>query len=789
MNRPLVTFCLLLAACLPASAQVKPFDMSPERATQGDPVAPSDPILPSAPAPRQQPAAAQPPASPQLARPDATVAPEQSFRRYLIQSSKFVLSGEHAQRVWSIYLTPEQALGTATLNLGYQNAIVVAPEISRLRLTINGTQLLDAPIASPANPSGLSAQVPAGLLHAGMNDIRVEAVQRHRTDCTIESTYELWTEVVPEKTYLEFDDVLASHWKRVDDVRAIGVNAMGATNFNFVVPAADQPAVTPVFIRLAQSLALMANMPNQAFDISEQPFPRSGPGEANVVMGTASELAGMLSELPPGAETVPTIGLVKDPNLGQSTIVVTGPTWQAVEAAVNDLGKQVDRPVGMPRTSIQTRLWRAPDVPLLLGAAELRLSDLGVNTLEFAGRRVRTEFAVGVPSDFYATAYGEATILVDAAYSPAVLPGSRIDVYVNDNIAATMPITATGGEILKHFPIKLTMRHFRPGENVIALEAVLSTEADKLCAPGATALDEGRFVIFDTSEFVMPDYARIGRTPELASLAGTAFPYNRVEYPIPLIIDRTQPDSLSAAATLLARMSVAAGRLIPVDTNASVASIADRDAIFVNAISQAPPAVLAQVGVSDQSRSTWGETVASIKPDTQVTFDQWRERLRGSGWRGQYSRVEDWMSRTFNVSVDTFHILRPETPEFTPDGNASLLVASNYSPTGAGSWTMISAPTVGALKEGVNELTSYDKWRQMSGRITTLNPATNSVSLVATKEFEFIETVPFSLKNYRLIAANWLSSNALSYGLALTVLSIALGLATAGLLGTFGRRN
>ena len=147
------------------------------------------------------------------------------------------------------------------------------------------------------------------------------------------------------------------------------------------------------------------------------------------------------------------------------------------------------------------------------------------------------------------------------------------------------------------------------------------------------------------------------------------------------------------------------------------------------------------------------------------------------------------MNRTFNVSVDTFHIFRDETPAFAPDGNASLLVASNFSPTGTGSWTVITAPTVDALKEGVNELTSLEKWRQMDGRITTLNPATNSVVPIATEQFEFIETVPFSLKNYRLIAANWLSSNALSYGLALTVLSIALGLATAGVLGTFGRRN
>ena len=96
--------------------------------------------------------------------------------------------------------------------------------------------------------------------------------------------------------------------------------------------------------------------------------------------------------------------------------------------------------------------------------------------------------------------------------------------------------------------------------------------------------------------------------PNLAGVGGTGFPYNRLSYPIPLIIDRVQPDTLSAATTLLARLSVAAGRPIAVDTTASIASIADKNAIFVSTISQIPSTVLAQLGVGDEARSNWGET-------------------------------------------------------------------------------------------------------------------------------------------------------------------------------------
>ena len=71
-------------------------------------------------------------------------------------------------------------------------------------------------------------------------------------------------------------------------------------------------------------------------------------------------------------------------------------------------------------------------------------------------------------------------ILLDAAYTPAVLPGSHIDIYVNDSIASTVPITSSGGGLPRHLPINVTMRHFRPGVNTIAIEAILETESDKV---------------------------------------------------------------------------------------------------------------------------------------------------------------------------------------------------------------------------------------------------------------------------------------------------------------------
>lgn len=767
--RPALVALLLIAG--PASAQA-PFDMSPEAPAGTTPAQPGE----------HSPAAT----------PAATVAPGHpagALRRYLIPFSSLILTGESDSRSWGVYLTPQQAASPVSLSLGYQNAIVVAPEASRLHLSINGTRLVDTAVESADNSSDLSIDIPAGLLHPGLNQVTVEVSQRHRTDCTIQSTYELWTRFDSARTFLTFRDAAAGSWKGVDDIRAIGVDEKGRTEFTMVVPSLVQSVATAPVVRLAEALAILSNMPNQSFDLRDAPGDPGGPGRATIVMGPASDLAGVLASLPPGAESSPTAGVVDDPRTGPSTLVITGPSWQAVGSAVADIAGQFDLPANSQRTGLSTMSWHMPDIPTFFSGGRMKLADLGVSTQEFTGRRLRVDFSVGIPSDFYADSYGDMTLLLDAAYSDEVLPGSHIDVYVNDNIAATVPITTSRGEILRHLPIAVTMRHFRPGDNTISLQAVLSTEADALCAPGATATNNSRFVLFDSSELVIPTFARIGRRPNLNAISGTGFPYDRATEPVPLIVDNAQSESLSAAVTLLARMSVAAGRSIPVDPTVTAAAVANRSAIFVGPVSQIPPAILAQVGVASDSSSTWGTAIVSDKPSTSATFDEWREKLSGRGWRGQISSFQEWINRTFGMSGDTLRLVPGSSGPFSPPAGSTLLVAQQANPEGTGTWTMVTAPDASKLKVGVEMLTRQEIWRQLGGHASVVDTAAAKLQTEQAARFGFVVTQPFSLTNYRLIIANWLSANPLSYALLLTVLSILLGLATAGLLATLGRRS
>jgi hypothetical protein len=778
----ILALTLLALPAGPLNAQTLPFDMTPERPASDSPAVTAPPEGEGNGAAGSQPVTVAP-----VAEPVETV----PFQRYILPEGSLGLTGEFEDRLWSVYLTAQQAASGAKLNLGYQNSIFVAPETSRLTVEVNNTKIAEEAIRSPESVSDLSLDLPKDLLKPGSNLIRLRSSQRHRTDCDVQSTYELWSNVDAEKTFLSFTGNDPVSMQSLDDIKAIGVDEGGLTRFNFVVPALEQPVSTIPLMRLSQGLAVLADMPNQSFSFETSKLTPSGPGEMTVLVGTSAELSPLLASLPDGAAAAPVAGFVQDPKTGSPVLVITGPTWQAIRSAIESIVAPTDVSLPARRDVITTQRWRSPDAPFLFSNSRLPFSQLGLKTEEFSGRRFRTDFTIGVPSDFYAASYGEAVILLDAAYSSAVLPGSHIDIYVNDSIASTVPITSSGGGLLRHLPINVTMRHFRPGVNTIAIEAILSTESDKVCAPGATGTDAPRFALFDTSEFHMPDFARVGQLPNLAATAGTGAPYNRTPDPVPLFLDRIDTNTLSAAATFLGRLAASAGHPLPVETVASPALIGNRSAIFIGSLSQMPPAVFTQMNISEASRNTWGPNTGAQAQgvDTQAAYNEWRDKLKDGPFSDQISALEGWLKQNFDITLTSLRFAPRSETSFMPSSDASLLMAQAASPDGSGTWTVLAAPTGKDLRDNMQALSGHANWEQLAGRISTYEAGTKTVQTVPVNSFQFVPTQPGSFFNYRLIAANWLSTNILSYAVLLAVLAVILGLATATMLGNLGRRK
>ena len=769
MNRALAVLALL--PLFAAGAWSAPFDMSGERSTK-------DKSSPS-------------PEKPLVSEKSGQVMPlEQGNRRYLLPFQAMTLSGETASKTWVVYLTPGQAAAAKRLNYGYKNAIVVAPETSRLSVLINDRLVSEQPVQSPNGVSVKSIDVPKSLLRPGANKISFRVRQQHRTDCSVQSTYELWSQIEPEKTFIELDS-LTSQPSSIDDVRAIGVDKQGRTRFRIIASREQQRGQVEAIMRLSQGLSLLARMPNQSFLVTTTLGKSVSPGELAVAVGTASELSPLLPQLPDAAKDGTFTGFVHDERTGQPVLVLSGPTWQSVDAAIESLVMPLDRPDGVLRDVLSTQTWTGMETPFFRSQTSISFAKLGVTTTEFAGRRFRTEFDIGVPADFYANAYGEAQILLDAAYSDQVMPGSHIDIYVNGSIATTVPITSESGGIFRHLPIRLTMRHFRPGANRIEIESIINARSDLKCVPDLSSEREPRFALFDTSEFILPNFARIAQLPNLSAVGGTGFPYSLAQHNLALLIDRPDDQTLSTAATFLGKLALAAGRPLKVDAETSFSRIGENNAIFVGAISQIPLAALEQTQIAEASRTAWGNPAADLSgiSNGEAAFDQWRSRVRGGSWEGQISALEDWLTKTFDLSLGALRLLPSSATDILPSNNATFLIAQGLSPSGDGNWMVLSAPSASDLQFGMAFVSDQTNWQALQGHMVLFDKVKKELVAYAATQSRLVKTQPFSFANYRLIAANWLSSNILSYAALLACLSIGLGVATSALLKAFGRKS
>lgn len=808
---------------------VAPFPVNPAPATSPPAAPPPGVVAPFAVNPAPPPAAtgnapAAPPA--RTAAPAPAAAPAAgataSFKP-LLPAPRLSLDGEADTRSFAFHLTQDESTADTSLDVAFQNALLVMPEVSRLAVSVNGERVLETPIASSERPRKISSVLRKGLLRPGQNVVRFEAIMRHRTDCTLASTFDLWTRIESAGTGLTFKalNTQARRLRSIDDLPAIGNDLNGRTVLRMIVPSAVRTIAANRILAVAQAVALRGRYAQMVVEVAEKPDAVVGPGRLNVVLATTDELPQIFPQMPAEIQGRSFLGFVQDQRLGPSTLVISGNSWQEIDSIVElALTNPVTRPIGQTRSVIETASWHVPDAPYMAEARRIRFSDLGIPTQESSGRRLRARAVIAMPGDFYAQAYGEAQLYLDAAYSKAVLPGeSHIEVYVNGRIAATVPLNASEGGLFQHFPISIPLRNFRAGINEIWLEAVTLAPSDAACGPGATLPGPARFVLLDTSEFVLPNFARIGVKPNLAATAGTGFPYVLAPQ-VAVVLGRHDPSNYAAAATLLARMAQQASRPFKVDALTSASAAGTMPVIAVGAAGQFPAGVLPRVGVAENVRTAWPARSDAVIADpanggaavfdsvvgrfqerqgaaprpvddgpqsTDEVSDRWKRSVGGPLMRNLTS-LDQWLQRTFDLSFAQLRAPLVRASLYEPASGTDLIVAQANDDAAKSVWTAFVVRREEALESTVARLTMPGNWANLSGKLTAYQ-GTQGFQTQAPNAPVFVGTRPFSITNMRLVAANWMSSNIGAYALALVAGCVGLGIATSMMLSRLGRRS
>ena len=726
--------------------------------------------------------------------------------------------GETGTRVWPIFVTDRRTRTHARVHLAYTNAVSVMPEASRISVTINDVLVNESKIAASSDLGVIDVDIPEGVLEPGFNAFRISVQQRHRVDCSMSATYELWTQFDMAATGISFPALADEPLADLTDLAAVPPDNAGVTVIRAILPRDADPATLDRMMKAAQAVAL-----------------RGGYGRPVVEVGDAGDNLPGISLYIATRDELAARGLAKD--LGDSDsyflrnhdkdghydLFITGATTAELDEAVNGLlaSAVAEPPVGS-----------AAGVAALVnqygyhvaGNSRHTFRDLGLTNQEFSGHVFRTGFDMQMPADYYAADYGKMQLKLDGGYAPGLSAGSQILVRVNDHDVASLMLPKPGGDVLRKQLVSVPLSELRPGSNHIELEAQVSKASDSACDFEEMTDARKRFMLIDQSELILPSIARIAHFPNLSSTASDGFPFGGQTGPTRLFLARRDAATIGAAASFIVRAAVNGHHPLQTAVSFNRNDLDGGSALLIGAISDMPRELVENSGIDQAAlKAAWarvGLERTNVPPDSsgdrtkiirslaaqgvsanspakqqkaalrQVqkkstdTADLYAQWAGETGASGSASGISDWANGWFasarQMSSHALLFLKRSDDLYAPDQKSRIVVAQHQAPAGGSkTWTLVTAPSSEFLARGLRDLSAPTVWNQLSGRISTLDPKNNVVwSIQPEAEGYFIQTQPLAPANLRLVTAGWLSNNILFYVIGFLALSAVLGLMT-----------
>jgi cellulose synthase operon protein B len=687
-----------------------------------------------------------------------------SFRQ---SGSDMRLEGEDAVRELTFYLSPDQAATGGALRLSYMNAVSVLPDDGTVDVELNGQPLSSFPIRSPHGPTTHDVPVAAKDLVAGWNSVRIRARQHHRIDCSIDATYELWSQFDP----LVSGFVASVPAKDGDlaSLLSVGRNGDGATEIRLIAkPEASSTALRDS-LALMQTLALVL-------------------GRNDIVVSTG-ELAGTA----PGIDLY--VGDLDNPELPQAAHDALAGAPRGLSVRQGDAGRYAVTMRASGKTEAQSLLLAAVNGPLqpLIRANKLaavrsivdgsqpgthELSAVGYKTAPFSGRLFQTTFDVVMPADFYPGDYATVDLHLNAATAPGLAAGTQILVRVNERAAASQMLHDPEGARLENKPLELPLRAFHPGVNHVRILAELPTSSDLDCDPAAREESRSRFLMLQETTVTIPPLARAGRLPDLAAFAGKSFPFADTGA-FDIYVDAPTPARLGSALTILAHMAISAGHPLaaelkigrpdPAKTTGNIlvvnadGGVAESAALTVpkgHRLHMPPTDGLVTASIGDPGQPSDSEALLNaFQVETKLDEEKLSAKSRiTAGLSVAATTVNRWL--TYREVGDDVRIELQDR---------LISLRQSHVPESDAVWTVVSAADETSLSLGVAALTRPGTWTALEGEESVIRRSDLELVNRKPQAYSFLPITDTSPANLRRLAAAWLSDNFLIY-VALVVL-------------------
>ncbi|MGO8833489.1 MAG: cellulose biosynthesis cyclic di-GMP-binding regulatory protein BcsB [Roseiarcus sp.] len=726
----------------------------------------------------------------------AAVVPAEAslLKRLPASRDELVFRGENASRDWLVYLSPAEAARAASFQLAMLNAVVVLPDRSSLKLSINGHPLSTLPIRSPDGITVVRVKIPAGVLTPGFNKVHMSVALTHRVDCSVKATYELWALLDPAKTGIALEGGLPYSVRSLDELAAEPLAEDGTTRIHLRMADNADPESIGLAGRFINVLVRRAGLVRPIVDVG----PDFGQGSGfDVVLAdgsSADEPLGGLRLL--GREN--NVTLARDPTSDRLVVVLSGATLTELDERISELDRIA------PRQTVAQSL--AEGVAIDAGARK-SFAELGFETDNFAGRHYMSTVDLKLPADFFPASHDRVRLLIDGGASGLLDQNSELIFSVNGTIVSSMPLVPGKPEQFARKLVELPLRSFRPGHNELAIEAITSSPLDRQCDVVAAHRDT-RLTIAGTSELEFPQFAHLGAIPQLPSaLAGGAGREQGGR--LNLYLPDLERASIGTALTVLANMTSAVGRTETPLVHLEPPGPGEAPGVVIAPIDQlpeklaaplrrliAPPAApgdaanvvgQADAGAGADARQGADQTAASGEtPFNVVSIPPLAEAglamLRSHGF---FFSIGDRDAGALPFSANSL-LIGAVSPTAAPQSIGGVEIPQIV--RDASQWLVITAQTSDGYASGVERLVANGHWSALAGEAVSLDLETNQLRSVQPSRVAYVAPGGLALSEIRPILGGVVSDNILLSLGALILLMSILGVSTHVVIRRMGAR-
>jgi hypothetical protein len=456
----------------------------------------------------------------------------------------------------------------------------------------------------------------------------------------------------------------------------------------------------------------------------------------------------------------------------------------------------------------------------LVPGDKVALKDLGYTGKRFSGRYEVSQLNFTMPSDFYPGDYASINFHLSALYVGGLSPDAVLTVKANNKVVADIPLSSPREGEIRDQRLPIPFSALRPGQNTLTIEARLPSQLDNACESVDKASSSVRLFVSDNSYLEVPDYARVGRYPDIAVLTSGLTP-NRDGEADPLtyvFVPSYEKQAMNAAATFVAKMAFSSDRVktieftsqLPDLDTANVIAFGSYDTLpselttrmkldFVNIKSvqakRAPVEVASLDGLAIDLPAAGEDAADSMKSLPEISqLTTYAENFANDPAKqsklllaGVKSRAVSEMQK-LNLKYLPTLLDEGRDNTFSPTSTAALVVAQESSQNG-GVWTVVAARNADAIQAQADVLTDYNVWNKLGGAVQSLTDTGEIIDQKQSANQYLFQTQPMTFANARLIAASWLANNAEIYIGALLGAAVLLGVGTFMVLVTGRRRD